>query len=463
MSISQPDTNNNVHKANIHKANVPKAEAKQDNTGLPTIKALDIPLALYIHIPWCVKKCPYCDFNSHELPVDSEQALDERYDEYVDALLLDAKLQQPLTQRRQISSIFIGGGTPSLLPILQYQRLFAGLRQVFDFADDIEITMEANPGTLEHAPFAEYLKVGINRLSIGVQSFCADKLVTLGRIHDPMQAVTAIKAAREAGFTRVNVDLMHGLPQQTLVEALHDIQTAHDTGATHISWYQLTIEPNTVFYRSQPILPDEDDLADIEQAGNALLQSLGYSNYEVSAWAGRLDQPCRHNVNYWQFGDYLAIGAGAHGKVTVSDDQSKRLANILSGSVVKGESSLQPDIYRFSKSRLPKDYVAYQHLPDLTLDSSSIMATSKPSAPKMIDWHTIASDELVSEFMLNALRLHTGVSWQLFTQRTGLAYDNIAAKVDKLVNQGLLVASTDRLQPTKLGQRYLNQILREFL
>ena len=259
-----------------------------------------IPLALYIHIPWCVKKCPYCDFNSHELSTDMPLSM---YDEYVDALLLDAYIQQPLAQGRKISSIFIGGGTPSLLPIAQYQRLFFGLRECFDFAGDIEITMEANPGTLEHAPFAEYLDVGINRLSIGVQSFAADKLKTLGRIHDPQQALSAINAARLAGFARVNVDLMHGLPQQTMIEALYDIQTAHDAGATHISWYQLTIEPNTVFYRSQPILPDEDSLADIEQAGQALLQSLGYDNYEVSAWAGASDMPCRHNMNYWQFGD----------------------------------------------------------------------------------------------------------------------------------------------------------------
>ena len=298
---------------------VDRDNSNHDNTSPDSISALDvrdIPLALYIHIPWCVKKCPYCDFNSHELPVDSQLSM---YDEYVDALILDAASQQALTQGREISSVFIGGGTPSLLPIAQYQRLFNSLREIFRFASDIEVTMEANPGTLEHAPFAEYLKVGINRLSIGVQSFAAEQLTTLGRIHNPAQALSAIKAARLAGFERVNVDLMHGLPKQTMSEALNDIHMAHDAGATHISWYQLTIEPNTVFYRSQPILPDEDSLADIEQAGQALLESLGYNNYEVSAWAGASDKPCRHNVNYWQFGDYLAIGAGAHGKVTIDD------------------------------------------------------------------------------------------------------------------------------------------------
>lgn len=405
------------------------------------LKVRDIPLALYIHIPWCVKKCPYCDFNSHELPVDSQLSM---YDEYVDALLLDAQMQQSLTQGREIGSIFIGGGTPSLLPIEQYQRLFAGLRACFIFADDIEVTMEANPGTLEHAPFAQYLDVGINRLSIGVQSFAADKLKTLGRIHDPKQALSAIKAARSAGFERVNVDLMHGLPQQSLTEALNDIQTAHTAGATHISWYQLTIEPNTVFYRSQPILPDEDSLADIEQAGQALLQQLGYDNYEVSAWSGASDKPCRHNVNYWQFGDYLAIGAGAHGKVTVESHEGQ-------GSELLAESG----IYRFSKSRLPKDYVDYQDITDPSNTSQSF--------PKMIGWQQIDSDELVSEFMLNALRLHAGVSWALFEARTGLCYDSIAEQINKLIKQGLLVDDRQYLKPTALGSRYLNQILRAFL
>ncbi len=417
------------------------------------VNVTDIPLSLYIHIPWCVKKCPYCDFNSHELPMDSELSM---YEEYVDALLLDAAMQQPLTQGRKIGSIFIGGGTPSLLPIAQYQRLFTGLRSCFEFAEDIEVTMEANPGTLEHAPFAQYLEVGINRLSIGVQSFAADKLKVLGRIHDPVQALSAIRAAKAAGFARVNVDLMHGLPQQTMNEALEDIQMAHDAGATHISWYQLTIEPNTVFYRSQPILPDEDNLADIEQAGQALLQQLGYSNYEVSAWAGALDKPCRHNINYWQFGDYLAIGAGAHGKVTIGRNDS----NGSNWSDVKDKMEedllVASGIYRFSKSRLPKDYVVINA--DTTEKSDMHQIT-----PKMVGWQAIDQEELVSEFMLNALRLHGGVAWSLFEERTGLTLDSIAEQVNSLVKQGLLVNSDTQLQPTILGQRYLNQILRAFL
>lgn len=413
----------------------------------------DIPLALYIHIPWCVKKCPYCDFNSHELPMDSQLSM---YDEYVDTLLLDAASQQALTQGREISSIFIGGGTPSLLPIAQYQRLFNGLREIFQFAGDIEVTMEANPGTLEHAPFAQYLDVGINRLSIGVQSFAAGQLTTLGRIHDPAQALSAIKAARRAGFERVNVDLMHGLPQQTMSEALNDIQMAHEAGATHISWYQLTIEPNTVFYRNQPILPDEDSLADIEQAGQTLLEHLGYDNYEVSAWAGASDKPCRHNVNYWQFGDYLAIGAGAHGKVTIDDRYGNQTltADKVSDEVLK-KVSTETGIYRFSKSRMPKDY--------MTFDIDTMNNIKKEGAPKMVGWQAIASDELVSEFMLNALRLHEGVTWSLFEARTGLSYDNIALEVSQLIKQGLLVDDNEHLQPTALGRRYLNQILRIFL
>jgi oxygen-independent coproporphyrinogen-3 oxidase len=425
----------------------------EPTTDTIAVDVTDIPLSLYIHIPWCVKKCPYCDFNSHELPIDSELSM---YEEYVDALLLDAAMQQPLTQNRKIGSIFIGGGTPSLLPISQYQRLFSGLRTCFEFAEDIEVTMEANPGTLEHAPFAQYLKVGINRLSIGVQSFAADKLKVLGRIHDPVQALSAIRAAKAAGFARVNVDLMHGLPQQTMNEALEDIQMAHDAGATHISWYQLTIEPNTVFYRSQPILPDEDNLADIEQAGQSLLQQLGYNNYEVSAWAGESDKPCRHNINYWQFGDYLAIGAGAHGKVTISRNDSIDNGSLELRNKMEDDLLVTPGIYRFSKSRLPKDYVLVSS--DATKESDINQIT-----PKMVGWQAIDQEELVSEFMLNALRLHGGVAWSMFEKRTGLTIDSIAEQVNSLVAQGLLVDSDTQLQPTVLGQRYLNQILRAFL
>lgn len=412
-----------------------------------------IPLALYIHIPWCVKKCPYCDFNSHTLPSNDENnsakqsKLEPDYFEaYVTALIADINAQLPLVQNRVIGSIFIGGGTPSLLPIKQYQRLFEHLRQVLAFADDIEITMEANPGTLEHAPFEQYLEVGINRLSIGVQSFNDTKLAALGRIHNAEQAAMATQAAKKAGFERINIDLMHGLPQQTVDEALHDIKMAHQAGATHISWYQLTIEPNTVFYRNTPVLPDDDNLADIEEQGSALLTALGYQNYEVSAWVSASDKPCRHNINYWQFGDYLAIGAGAHGKVSIGADITHELAKLL-----KDEDAYQKDgsdttsIYRFSKTRLPKDYVSYEQ------------------SPKMVGFGPIDTDEITSEYMLNVLRINEGVPLGLFSERTGLEVNVIQPVLETLIKQGLLEDKSGWLQPTPLGRRYLNQILQAFL
>ena len=411
------------------------------------INVSEIPLALYIHIPWCVKKCPYCDFNSHTLPVDdrasssqtnpqasslNNKALaDDHFALYVDALIEDMNSQLPLIQGREITSIFIGGGTPSLLPIKQYQRLFDHLKSVLPLAQDLEVTMEANPGTLEHAPFEEYLKVGINRLSMGVQSFSDSKLKSLGRIHNANQAQLATQAAKRAGFKRVNIDLMHGLPNQSLTEALYDIEQAHQAGATHISWYQLTIEPNTVFYRNTPVLPDDNDLADIEEQGSALLTQLGYTNYEVSAWVSDQDTQCRHNVNYWQFGDYLAIGAGAHGKITLA------------------EPGIYPEfergIYRFSKTRLPKDYMNYQGF------------------PKMVGFSPIADEDLSGEFMMNALRLSSGVPLALYNDRTGLSAAEITPIIERLQQQGLLVDEMDLIQPTALGRRYLNQVLQAFL
>ena len=242
-----------------------------------------IPLSLYIHIPWCVKKCPYCDFNSHEsrTPID--------FVGYVDALLDDLKTQLSFVQGRKIATIFIGGGTPSLLPIAQYRQLFAGINAQLTLTHDCEITMEANPATVEHAPFHEYLAVGINRLSLGVQSFQTQKLAALGRIHNPQQALLAIVNAQQAGFKKLNVDLMHGLPNQTLTDALSDLQQAIDLGVSHISWYQLTIEPNTVFYRNTPILPDDEILVDIFEQGAQLLQANGFVQYEVSAWSRQAD------------------------------------------------------------------------------------------------------------------------------------------------------------------------------
>lgn len=375
-----------------------------------------IPLALYIHMPWCIKKCPYCDFNSHAVPDGQLSSTLEA--DYINALLADAAQQMTWAQGRAISSVFVGGGTPSLISAAGYDRLFRQLRLLFSFSADCEITLEANAGTLEHAPFADYLAVGINRLSLGVQTFDDRLLQVLGRVHSADDALRAIAGARAAGFDRVNVDLMHGLPQQTAVQAVQDLQLAIDAGATHLSWYQLTIEPNTVFFRTQPLLPDEDCLADIQAAGEAVLRQHGFVQYEVSAWAR--EQPCRHNLNYWQFGDYLAIGAGAHGKITWLDR-----------------------IERYQKSRLPKDYLA------------ELPASAKQIQP-------VAADELPFEFMMNALRLVEGVDARLFAERTGLDLAVLAEPLQQLQQQGLISRNPDRLSCTPQGLNYLNHVLAQF-
>lgn len=381
---------------------------------MPTLTPEMIPLSLYIHIPWCVKKCPYCDFNSHE----SKTAID--FDGYVQAMLSDLASQANFVQNRQITSIFIGGGTPSLMPIVNFQQLFNGLKNQITLAKNCEITMEANPATIEHAPFADYLAVGINRLSLGVQSFHEQQLKALGRIHTPNQALSAIKNATQAGFTRLNTDLMHGLPQQTLNEAMADLQQAIDLGVPHISWYQLTIEPNTVFFRNTPILPDDDTLVDIFEQGSRLLQKNGYQQYEVSAWTLEKNfQPSQHNLNYWQFGDYLAIGAGSHGKVSTNEG-----------------------IFRFSKSRLPKDYFTNQ---------------------SAINWQKIEPDEMPFEFMMNALRLKNGVEKQLWQERTGLTWQSIEPTLQKLQSQGLIDLSDNRVKCSEQGFLFLNRVLQEFL
>lgn len=406
-----------------------------------------VPLALYIHVPWCIKKCPYCDFNSHPL-TDADQ-----FTAYVDALLADANAQVALAQQRPIGSIFIGGGTPSLLPVAEFERLFVGLQQQYRFTDDIEITLEVNPGTVEHAPFAQYLKLGINRLSIGVQSFDANHLARLGRIHDGTQAKTAIEQARQAGFHRLNVDLMHGLPKQTPSSALSDLTQALDAGATHLSWYQLTIEPNTIFYRRPPILPDEDGLADIEHIGRTALLQANFNNYEISAWVSKQDMPCRHNVNYWQFGDYLAIGAGAHGKITTNTDTLKDTLAMMGGTsdVINHHDDGAFVVCRFSKSRLPKDYLTYQ------------------TAPKMVSLDVINNNQLVGEFMMDALRLSQGFTSRLFGERTGLSWASVDLTIQRLQQQGLLQIQNGAIDDghtvcsTELGRRYLNQVIAEFL
>ena len=368
-------------------------------------------------MPWCVRKCPYCDFNSHAVP-DGKLSL-ALEQEYLKALVEDFKTQIDFAQDREIHSVFIGGGTPSLISAQSYQWLFAQLKALIPFEKDCEITLEANPGTVEHDPFADYLAAGINRLSIGVQSFNTEHLQKLGRIHSNDDAISAIQHAKHAGFERVNVDLMHGLPEQTLAQALLDLKLAVESGATHISWYQLTIEPNTVFFRTQPILPVDDVLEDIQEQGEAYLKSQGFINYEVSAW--RKEKPSAHNLNYWQFGDYLAIGAGAHGKVT------------------------QPDgVYRYQKTRLPKDYLA------------KIPAEN-------LQFKRIENDEMPFEFMMNALRLNEGVAAETYTQRTGLNLTDLDELLNSLRQRQLMIDDANILNCTDKGHIFLNSVLEEFL
>ncbi len=376
-----------------------------------------IPLSLYIHMPWCVRKCPYCDFNSHAVP-DGKLSL-ELEQEYLQALVEDFKTQLHFAQGRKLHSIFIGGGTPSLISASGYQWLFQQLNGLLPFEEQCEITLEANPGTVEHDPFAGYLAAGINRLSIGVQTFNEQHLKQLGRIHSAENAINAIHQAQEAGFKRINIDLMHGLPQQTLEQALTDLRMAVENGATHISWYQLTIEPNTVFFRTQPVLPVENVLEHIQEQGEAYLKAHGFIQYEISAW--RKEQPSAHNMNYWQFGDYLAIGAGAHAKVSLKDG-----------------------VYRFQKTRLPKDYLA------------KIPA-------EHLQFKKIEREDMPFEFMMNALRLNEGVPARFYKERTGYELEKIQAKLDSLRQRHLFSENTEQLACTAHGHLFLNSVLEEFL
>lgn len=373
------------------------------------------PLALYIHIPWCVRKCPYCDFNSHAAsPVLPEE-------DYVDALLADLDQDLPAVYGRPLSSIFFGGGTPSLFSAAALGRLLAGVEQRIAFAPDIEITLEANPGTFEQDKFVAYRKLGINRLSIGVQSFQPQKLEALGRIHTGDEALRAAEMARRAGFDNFNLDLMHGLPDQSLEEALDDLRQAIALAPTHLSWYQLTLEPNTVFWNQPPVLPEDDILWDIQEAGQALLAEHGFTQYEVSAYA-KPDKAARHNLNYWSFGDFIGIGAGAHGKLSLRDGR----------------------IIRTWKTRLPKDYLN---------PAKSFKAGEK----------TLAVDELPFEFLMNALRLTEGIDAEVFTQRTGLPLETLAAARREAEQKGLLQVEPTRLVATARGQLFLNDLLQYFL
>ncbi|MFD2168307.1 radical SAM family heme chaperone HemW [Thalassotalea euphylliae] len=376
------------------------------------------PLSLYIHIPWCVEKCPYCDFNSHALRGDIPE------DEYVTALIkdLDDDITRFSLQGRTLHSIFIGGGTPSLFSPATIESLLSQVFARFDKQENIEVTLEANPGTVEAKKFDGFAKAGVSRLSIGVQSFGSDKLIQLGRIHDPKQAINAAKLAKNCGVKSFNLDLMHGLPSQHVGQALDDLKQAIALEPDHISWYQLTIEPNTSFYSKPPQLPEDETLWDIQEQGQALLAEAGYTQYEISAYS-KTNKQSAHNLNYWRFGDYLGIGCGAHGKVT----------DVNTGN-----------IYRTVKVKHPKGYLtkgrdALDHL------------------------NTVSDDELPFEFMINQLRLRESFSLEQFEQTTGLACDVILPTLSTLADKGLMSNQSEQWQVTQLGHRYLNSVLEAFL
>ncbi len=373
------------------------------------------PLSLYIHIPWCVRKCPYCDFNSHESKSDIPEQ------DYIQALVQDLDHDLPLVQDRALASIFFGGGTPSLFSGAGIRQILTAVAERIECSPDIEITLEANPGTAEQARFADFHSAGVNRLSIGVQSFDDLQLQSLGRIHGSREADNAINMARKSGFENLNIDIMYALAGQSLAQAMADLDRAVDHGPTHLSWYQLTIEPNTAFYKHPPRQPDEDAMLEIQQAGFHLLESSGYTQYEVSAFA-RAGRQAEHNLNYWRFGDYLGIGAGAHGKITRPDNH---------------------DIIRTRKHRQPAHYI------------TSVSRTAQRQA--------IPQDDLALEFMLNTLRLHEGFSADQFEARTGLAFGQVEKQVESLVSKALLARQANHFQPTAQGRQFLNTMLEAFL
>jgi oxygen-independent coproporphyrinogen-3 oxidase len=378
------------------------------------------PLSLYIHIPWCIQKCPYCDFNSHAV----KQGIPEQ--EYIAHLLADLDLDLPYVQGRQLHSIFIGGGTPSVFTADGITQILAGVKQRIPFSPAIEITMEANPGTVEAERFSGYVAAGVSRFSIGVQSFQNDKLTRLGRIHQGNEASHAADLAtallRQHQLKSFNLDLMHGLPDQSIEDALSDLQQAIALQPPHLSWYQLTIEPNTAFASKPPVLPDDDILWDIQEQGHALLTAAGYQQYETSAYA-KPGYQCQHNLNYWRFGDYLGIGCGAHGKITMPE---------------------QDQIVRTVKVKHPKGYM------DLT----------KPYLDSVV---TVASEELPFEYFMNRFRLLEPLSLTEFTAYTGLPDASVTSILVKAMELGLVEQPDHRFQITPHGVRYLNDLLQMFL
>lgn len=386
---------------------------------LPVMKLpLIVPLSLYIHIPWCVKKCPYCDFNSHQL----HSGIPE--EKYVQALISDIEQDLPLVWGRPVESVFIGGGTPSLLTAAALGELMGALRARLPIKPNAEITMEANPGTVEQNKFSAFFELGINRLSIGVQSFNDPHLKRLGRIHDAMQALRAIETAQKAGFENINIDLMFALPEQSVKNAAADLKTALAAGVSHISYYQLTLEPNTAFFNQPPPMPNDDLAAEIQQQGHDLLNRQGYQQYEVSAFSLPGKQ-CRHNINYWQFGDYLAIGAGAHAKI--SD-----LANAK--------------ITRFLKLRHPTQYMQQAG------NAKSIQQT-----------RTLHKSDRILEFVMNAFRLSNGFREDKFEQTTGLPIEVIEESMQQANLRGFIHRENGVIKTSARGGQFLNDVLQLFM
>ncbi len=375
---------------------------------------MSLPIAIYVHLPWCVRKCPYCDFNSHVRPESIPET------EYVAALLADLEGDLDFAAGREVSSVFLGGGTPSLFSVDAIAALLGGIAARLSFASDVEITMEANPGTVEHGRFTGYAKAGINRVSLGAQTFDAKALQTLGRIHGPGEIGAAVSELVGAGIENFNLDLMYGLPEQTLDGALSDVEAAIALGPAHLSHYQLTLEPGTAFYHRPPLLPDDERSFEMQLECQRLLASAGFAQYEVSAYA-RPGRQCRHNLNYWRFGDYLGIGAGAHGKATVA------------GSVIRTE-----------KPASPREY---------------LKTGGKTAAMR----RTVPASELPFEFMLNALRLAEGFALADFESRTGLPASVVLPRLNDYAARRLVIEMNGRFQATALGFRFLNDLLAGFL
>ena len=376
----------------------------------------NLPLALYVHLPWCVRKCPYCDFNSHEIKGGSFPEQD-----YVDALIRDLEFSAGLFRSRELVSVFLGGGTPSIMSSGAIGSILEAVDAVSGLSSASEITLEANPGTVDSGRFAGYRSLGVNRLSIGVQSFSDASLTAIGRIHDGDEARSAVTTAFDAGFSNINIDLMYGLPGQTVEDALSDLAAAASLEPAHISWYQLTIEPNTVFHAKPPSLPDDDLIWEMQTGGQDYLTRQQYRQYEVSAWS-REGYECRHNLNYWEFGDYVGVGAGAHGKIS-------------NGSIT-----------REARLRVPASYIR-------NAGTGSVIAEHK----------VLTQEDIILEFMLNVLRLKNGISQARFSERTGLSFDVIRKQVDTAATDGLLEDKPGLIKTTEKGARYLNDLLQYFM